>query len=605
MKAKRFNRFLSSMLTLLILLSICPLRVSAVEGAGTSGNPWIIGATESDAVQAVLSEDGKTLTISGTGAMSDFASNVANIPWYSSTHQQSLEALIIENGVTSVAPKAFKYFTKLTSVTLADSVVSIGKDAFYGSSITSIALPENLESLGEQAFYKCSALSGNITIPDHITAIDQYTFADTAITGVECGGNSQLQKIAGSAFANCKSLTNVVLSDKIGIISPGAFSGCTSLSDITLPDNPNFTIISNKVFYGCTSLTEIVIPDSVKTIGESAFDGCTALAKVTLSKQLTAIGRYAFRSTALKSVYVPASVQTLGTNGSNQVFIKLPSDSVIYLNNAAQVNLLRVSISNPSSASNGYTFANTALAVTNGGTFPEGTEFAEGTLATPTKEGSTFGGWYDNSDCLGDAVTSPEAGKTYYAKWIVPEHYEDISSYRASGSYTAPVKNGYRFAGWYEDAEFTRAIGTNVTSGAAYAKFVEADVMKINAQILAGTTADSESTSMRLLSTVDSLNYQKVGFRLYIEEGQVKEFSSGTVYTEIIANAGGVTIDYKPSDISAASRYFTTYTIEEIPNSAFDTEIYVSVFWVTLDGTEVQSNFFVATVRAGISANNQ
>ncbi len=57
------------------------------------------------------------------------------------------------------------------------------------------------------------------------------------------------------------------------------------------------------------------------------------------------------------------------------------------------------------------------IAYVNGGAFADGTVFAENVLATPIKDGYTFGGWYTSADFAGEAATSFDIGTTYYAKW--------------------------------------------------------------------------------------------------------------------------------------------------------------------------------------------
>ncbi len=60
----------------------------------------------------------------------------------------------------------FKYFTGVTSIV---------KDAFYGSNIVSITIPDSVTSIGGRAFYNCSSLT-SITIPDSVTSIGEYVF---------------------------------------------------------------------------------------------------------------------------------------------------------------------------------------------------------------------------------------------------------------------------------------------------------------------------------------------------------------------------------------------------------------------------------------------
>ena len=86
-----------------------------------------------------------TLTISGTGAMTDY-SNDSNAPWYSS--RSSIKSVIIENGVTSIGDYAFCIYYSLTSATIPDSVTSIGDSAFSNCySLTSVTIPNSVTSM--------------------------------------------------------------------------------------------------------------------------------------------------------------------------------------------------------------------------------------------------------------------------------------------------------------------------------------------------------------------------------------------------------------------------------------------------------------------------
>ena len=113
----------------------------------------------------------------------------------------------------------------------------------------SVTLSDSLTSIGRCAFYYCTNLI-EINIPDSVTSI----------------GNS--------AFAVCTSLTNVKLSDSIDNIDYGTFERCSSLTSIVIPNS--VTAINSSAFAECTSLTEINIPDSVTSINDSAFSGCSA-----------------------------------------------------------------------------------------------------------------------------------------------------------------------------------------------------------------------------------------------------------------------------------------------------------------------------------------
>ena len=125
--------------------------------------------------------------------------------------------------------------------------MNISTSAFAGcSSLTSITIPDSVTSIGEGVFLHCSNLI-SITIPDSVTLI------------------------SASAFGDCSSLTSIIIPDSVTSIGGYAFGGCSSLTSIIIPDS--VTSIDGYAFDGCSSLTSITIPDSVTSISNSAFYG--------------------------------------------------------------------------------------------------------------------------------------------------------------------------------------------------------------------------------------------------------------------------------------------------------------------------------------------
>jgi hypothetical protein len=151
---------------------------------------------------------------------------------------------------------AFNSCSSLTSITIPDSVTSIGDYAFEScSSLTSITIPDSVTSIGDGAFRHCSSLT-SITIPDSVTSIGE------------------------DAFYDCTSLSSITIPDGVTSIGSNAFSYCSSLTSITIPNS--VVSIGGDAFYSCSSLTSITIPDSVTSIGEDAFSSCTSLASITI-----------------------------------------------------------------------------------------------------------------------------------------------------------------------------------------------------------------------------------------------------------------------------------------------------------------------------------
>ena len=231
-----------------------------------------------------LTADG-TLTISGTGAMTDYTYD-SRSPWYSC--RAYIKRVVIQQGVRAIGDHAFCYCENLTSVAIPDSVTSIGDYAFSDcSGLTSVTIPSSVTSIGGGAFSGCTSLT-SVAIPSSVT------------------------EIGGSAFSGCTELTSITIPEGVTSIGGGAFSGCTGLTSVTIPDS--VTSIGNYAFKGCSNLASVTIPSSVTSIGWRAFENCTALTFMTIPESVTYINGEVFSNCVrLARVTIPKSVTEISS----------------------------------------------------------------------------------------------------------------------------------------------------------------------------------------------------------------------------------------------------------------------------------------------------
>ncbi len=226
--------------------------------------------------------------------------------------KENLVNVVITSG-EAIEANAFKGSNRLISITIADSVVDIGNQAFEGcTSIENAVIPamiisyipkDNLETVvitsGEEipayAFENCSSLT-SIVISDSVTSIGYR------------------------AFYNCSGLTNIEIPASVTSIGSSAFEGCSNLLSVYITDIAAWCNISfagswedgysNPLYYAkdlyinSIKTTSLEIPNTVSSIGAYAFINCEALTAVQIPNSVTSIGRYAFKGTGLEKVYI-------------------------------------------------------------------------------------------------------------------------------------------------------------------------------------------------------------------------------------------------------------------------------------------------------------
>lgn len=517
----------------------------------TAGNEltYNCGATENDhvTVSLVKNSDNETYTlvVSGTGSMADY-SKAADVPWYGDNGQPMKKVTkgIVKSGITHLGARTFVLAENLTSVELPEGLLSIGVSCFNQTGLKSIQFPSTLQKIDDNAFWR-GQIAGDVHIPESVTAIGKNVFNKCPITSVNLPEG--LQVLGGGAFSETKLTEMPEIPESITVLD-STFQGCTDIKEVTIPSQvtdisgafagtgiSTVTIpyqVTNyyRAFNGCGSLEKVVIesqsdtipsggsaqgvfqnciklksvtlPEWVTTIGNYAFSGCTSLKDTAFLKDVKNIGEFAFQKAGLSGNLVLnatsigykafidcvnlgpnvclANVATIGANGNTTVF-----------NNCTGLTGVKY-IQQEQKTPNMSTLQTTAIL--NGGTLTNDTVYPDGELATPVKEGYTFAGWYDNAELTGKAVTTPETGKTYYAKWACTVSFDtnghgeqpestvvDVDAAIDGDKLPVLKADGWVFDGWYTESgmkytDTDRKITANTTLYAKWHEYKSADL---------------------------------------------------------------------------------------------------------------------------------
>ena len=215
----------------------------------------ICGAKGNEA-NVTWSLENSTLTISGSGAMRDYAA-ANEVPWNDSI--ATIKTVVIENGVTNVGDYAFSGCESLTSVTIPKSVTKIGNDAFKSCTNLADVYYNGTKANWDKVEVKGSLNSATLHYHCGATADDNVYWAlvdgTFTISGSGAMANCSLLGINTPWYTYRKTIQTVVIENGVTNIGAYAFYNCTNLTSVTIPNS--VTSIGSGVFKSCTSLTEV------------------------------------------------------------------------------------------------------------------------------------------------------------------------------------------------------------------------------------------------------------------------------------------------------------------------------------------------------------
>lgn len=251
--------------------------------------------------------------------------SVTTIRAWSFKECQSLREVVIPNSCVNVSDDVFLWCNNIVSMTMPMNAVgclpergvktivitngtSIPGSAFYRRDAESITLPDSVTSIGSYAFYNCGVLK-NLNIPKSLTEIGDNAFEWCySLESVDLPEG--LISIGDSAFLGCKKLKNIVIPNSVVTVKASAFRMCEALTSAVLPEG--LTAVEDYLFADCNNLESIIIPSNVECIGDYAFNGCKKLEEIIIPDKVIEIKGRAFGDCSLlKKVTIPNGILTL------------------------------------------------------------------------------------------------------------------------------------------------------------------------------------------------------------------------------------------------------------------------------------------------------
>ena len=207
------------------------------------------------------------------GASYIIPSSVTSIEEWAFTNCSGLTSITIPSSVISIGESAFYGCTGLTGITIPSSVTSIEICAFaYCRSLTSITIQDGVTSIERNAFLGCTNLA-SVTIPNSVSSIDCTAFSGcSGLTNITVDSNNPSYCSESGVLFNKDKTTliyypfgkpdsNYTIPDGVTAIDEFAFSNCSKLTSITIPSS--VTYIGKYAFYNCSGLTIIYIPGGI------------------------------------------------------------------------------------------------------------------------------------------------------------------------------------------------------------------------------------------------------------------------------------------------------------------------------------------------------
>lgn len=255
----------------------------------------------------------------------------------SNTYVGDVGIITFEKPITFIGNMAFYKQSKLQSIVIPDTVLTVGEKSFCTcTGLLSVKLPQSLTSIDDYAFCECSSMKA-LTFPDNVLKIGEFAFysCENAFEDNTLMLPKKLQTILDHAFYGCR-LRDIVWPDDLKFIDNSAFCNNDS-EEITVPGS--VTDINAFTFQGCKLLRKVELNEGVIKLTKNSFWSCLKLSMISLPSSLKSLDDSTPFSDCnlLKDVYIkvidPSKIDTYGSDpfedcDKNLLSIWVPMESV-------------------------------------------------------------------------------------------------------------------------------------------------------------------------------------------------------------------------------------------------------------------------------------
>ena len=224
-----------------------------------------------------------------------------------------------EGEITSFGKSMLNSFSALESITIPQTVTTIGEASLRSTGLREINIPAKVTSIGDYAFYDCKNLA-KITFAKNgkssLESIGESAFCNVPIT--ELNFPEGLQTLAMRAFANCTSIQKIKFPSSLVSINADSsysrqtFYGCSNITEIVITQTQANMVMSSVLPHSYNKVNKVTFEGEITSFGKSMLSSFSEIKSITIPQTVTTIGEASLRSTGLREISIPAKVTSIG-----------------------------------------------------------------------------------------------------------------------------------------------------------------------------------------------------------------------------------------------------------------------------------------------------